>query len=280
MRRIAFFGASITQQKTGYVHWFKNLNPDLDIYQYGYGSMYIHDAGICYIDEVIKNNPQFCFLDWFSPACYRPPEKIKDYLDAIIQKLFSIKCRPIFLFFYRKNMDNGWFTMFDYLKNYANMYCINFIDLSRIKNADDCLRDTIHTNEYGAQVYGDIINSQFHNMNFIENNKIIQQNKYSNIKCLEINQTYKHILTIHSNNESSIVGILQDIGPYTQDIDCIYNDKKVTIPVKDQWSEKYERETMKITVDKFYHALCFKIPEGSKLVIKKIFYIGDEIALI
>lgn len=275
--KIAFFGASITQQKTGYVYCFQNLNSELKILQHGYGSMYLHDAAICYIDEVIKNHPDVCFIDWFSPACYRPPEKMKDYLDAIIEKLFSINCHPVFLFFYRKNMDKGWFDMFNYAKEYASDYKINSIDLSCINNADECLRDNIHTNEYGSERYAKIINDEFHKMIFLKNNKSISKNKYSNIKYLDVNQTYTEELQIKSDGQSSIIAILQNIGTYTQDIECINNNHKYIIKVKDQWSEGYERETMKINIEHFSRSIKFLIPKESKLIVKKIFYIGDDI---
>ena len=178
---IAFFGASITQQKSGYVHWFKKLNPNYNIQQFGYGSMYITDAGICFIDDVIAQKPDYCFLDWFSPACYRPPEKINEYLDVIVEKLFNINCRIIFLFFYRKQMDPGWFVMFDYLKEYASNYGINYIDLSKLEEADQYLRDTIHTNDLGSKKYGEIINATFHSMKFKDDNISPKSNKWNNI---------------------------------------------------------------------------------------------------
>lgn len=275
MKKIAFFGASITQQKTGYVHHFKELNPSYNIQQFGYGSMYITDAGICFIDNVIDQKPDYCFLDWFSPACYRPPKKIKDYIDAIIEKLFKIECHPIFLFFYRKNMDNRWFEMFDYIKEYGKNLNINNIDLSKIKNPDQYLRDTIHTNDHGSEKYANLINKEFNKMIFLKSEKNITKNKYSEIKCLNINKVYTNEFQIKSDGESSIIGILQNIGPYTQDIECISDNQSFTKKIKDKWSERYERETIKIDIEKFSGNLKFIVPENSKLVVKKIFYIGD-----
>lgn len=276
MNKISFFGASITQQKTGYVHYFKKLNPTFEVSQFGYGSMYITDAGICYVDDVIKASPDYCFLDWFSPACYRPPEKIKDYLDAIIQKLFSINCRPIFLFFYRKNMDNGWFEMFDYLKNYAHTYNINVIDLSKIQNADDNLRDSIHTNDLGSKNYGTLISNEFHKMQFKTlDSTSIPSNRYSVVKNLECQIEATEYLTLKSFGCSSIIGILQNIGQYTDYIEYTLDNKEYKIELKDKWSEQYEREVIKLSVDEFCDNISIKIPPNTKLAIKKIFYTGD-----
>jgi hypothetical protein len=278
--KIAFFGASITQQKTGYVHYFKELNPHFQISQFGYGSMYIQDAGICYIDDVISVSPDYCFLDWFSSACYRPPEKIKDYLDAIVQKLFSINCHPIFLFFYRKNMDNGWFTMFDYLKNYANTHNINVIDLSKIDNPDDNLRDSIHTNDLGSQYYATFINKQFHNMKFKNYTRNIQQNKFSNVLSIDINIIATEYIELNNCGLSSIIGILQKIGPYTDDVIYTSQNKSCLLKLKDEWSQRYERQTIKINIEDICGSVVIKIPEGKRLVWEKLFYIGDYIQLI
>ena len=52
---INFFGASVTQQNKGYVYYFKNKCSDnITIFQNGYGSMHINDAGICFLYEIIK----------------------------------------------------------------------------------------------------------------------------------------------------------------------------------------------------------------------------------
>ncbi len=43
MTKISFFGASVTQQKNGYVDRFNNkfinLIPDIDVKKYGYGQL-------------------------------------------------------------------------------------------------------------------------------------------------------------------------------------------------------------------------------------------------
>lgn len=64
---VSFFGASVTQQTNGYVDVFANLcNDKFDVKKYGYGSMHIYDAGICFINNVINDKPNYCFIDWFS----------------------------------------------------------------------------------------------------------------------------------------------------------------------------------------------------------------------
>jgi hypothetical protein len=281
MTNISFFGASITQQQSGYVYHFKGFNPNYNIKQFGYGGMHITNAGICCIDEVISQQPDYCFLDWFSPECYRPPERINEYLDTIIEKLLNINCHPIFLFFYRKGIDEDWFSMFDYIKEYGNKYNINHIDLSKLQNADQYLRDTIHTNDLGSKTYGDIIYEQFCSMNFKKHTAIPQKNRWSQIHSINSKLTAKNHIVLKSSGCSSIVGVLQKVGPYTEHIDYFNkNESSTKFKLKDQWSEKYERTVIKLHIDSFCEELLIKIPEGSKLVWEKIFYIGDHISII
>ncbi len=276
---ISFFGASITQQKTGYVHSFKELNPTYNIQQFGYGGMYITDAGICFIDDVIYQKPDYCFIDWFSPACYRPPEKIEEYLDAIVEKLLNINCHVIFLFFYRKQMDPGWFQMFDYLKKYANQYNIVCYDLSNLSDPDQYLRDNIHTNSLGSEKYGKIINNNFHSTIFTKNRAIPKKNKYSTILNINTNIVATKYIKLISLGQSSIIGVLQKIGLYTEDVSYVYNNEKHLISLKDKWSLQYERSTIKISINNFCEEIIIQIPEGKQLIWEKLFYTGDRIQI-
>jgi hypothetical protein len=277
---IAFFGASITQQKSGYVSFFKQLNPNLIVNQFGYGGMNIRDGGIIYIDGVIRSNPNYCFLDWFSPECYRPPKKIEIYVDVLVEKLLFVNCYPIFLFFYRKDMDNGWFDMFEHLKSYGQKYAINSIDLSKLENASGYLRDSIHTNDLGSEKYGSIISETFHNMTFQKSLIIPDRNRLSRINSLAVGIVAKEYVKLKSSGHSSIVGVLQKVGPYTGGVICISGGENSVVNLKDKWSERYERETIKFNIDTFCGELVVRVSESNKLVWEELFYTGDPIELV
>jgi hypothetical protein len=277
---IAFFGASITQQKSGYVSCFKQLNLNLIVNQFGYGGMNIRDGGIIYIDGVIRSNPNYCFLDWFSPECYRPPKKIEIYVDVLVEKLLFVDCYPIFLFFYRKDMDNGWFDMFEHLKSYGQKYAINSIDLSKLENASNYLRDSIHTNDLGSEKYGSIISETFHNMTFQKSVIIPERNRLSRINCIDLGIVAKEYVKLKSSGRSSIVGVLQKVGPYTGGVICISGGGESVVDLKDRWSERYERETIKFNIDTFCGELVVRVSESNKLVWDKLFYTGDPIELV
>jgi hypothetical protein len=279
---IAFFGASITQQKTGYVSYFKELNKQYHVQQFGYGGMNIRDGGIIYIDDVIRSNPEYCFLDWFSPECYRPPKKIDIYVDVLVEKLLSINCYPIFLFFYRKDMDRGWFDMFEHLRDYAQKYSINSIDLSQLENASNYLRDSIHTNDLGSKKYASIINERFHTMTFQKSSLVPEKNSLSRISSIELGIEVKEHIKIKSSGCSSIVGVLQQVGPYSDMVICCSEGVEYGVNLKDKWSERYERETIKFNIGQFCSELVVKVKvsESKKLVWEKLFYTGDIVELV
>jgi hypothetical protein len=277
MKSIAFFGASITEQKKGYVYYFSKFNSNYKILQFGYGGMYLRDAGICFIDNVIFHRPNFCFIDFFG-ACLSH-DQIQKYLDVIVYKLFSINCHPIFLFFYRQNMTMKHFSMFNYVKNYASKYNINCIDLSKLANADMYLRDTTHTNDLGSNYYAEIINQKFHNMTFKKNDILPPLNKLTSINCSVVNIEAHNYIILYSNGCSKIIGVLQKIGPYTENVNYYYNNDIYTLMLKDRWSCRYERTNIKSGICDFCGELKIEIPAGSKLIWQKIFYTGDEVLI-
>ena len=93
--RFAFFGASVTQQKNGYAIQFIKQNKCLNYNIFGYGSRHLNDAGICYIDDVIRSNPSHCFIDWFNTGYISYNEdkfdEIKIYINTIVHKLLYNK---------------------------------------------------------------------------------------------------------------------------------------------------------------------------------------------
>ena len=155
MYNISFFGASVTEQsKPGYTGIFKeliknsNINcfKDINIHIHGYGSMHLFNAGIVFINEVIQNKPDFCFIDWFSTRVILENPMI--YLDTIIYKLIlnNSNCKICFLLFDRLNICQDRLKMYDKIKNYAKQHNIYYIELYNIKDTSEILRDYVHTN--------------------------------------------------------------------------------------------------------------------------------------
>jgi hypothetical protein len=153
---ITFYGASVTQQKTGYAVKLKSkLKEEVKIF--GYGGMHLNNAGICYIDRVVSEQPEFCFIDWFSTAYIETNQSTLDYLDTMIEKFTKINCKLVFLFFLSKNHNNR-LKFYSFCKDHLIKRGIAFCDLNEsLKVSTEVLRDNIHTTEYGSEKYSEII---------------------------------------------------------------------------------------------------------------------------
>ena len=160
---IAVFGASVTQQKNGYATKLqKYFNHPIKVF--GYGGMHLNNAAICFIDEVIAPKPSYCFIDWFSSEYISINDEAVQLIDILINKCSSINCKPIFLFFPRKDDIPVRNDFYLFCKSILNKRKIFFIDVGAEIETHDInkvLRDTIHTTEYGSNLYGKVIYEKF-----------------------------------------------------------------------------------------------------------------------
>jgi hypothetical protein len=224
---IVFFGASVTKQKEGYVEYFKKQNPEYVVDQIAVGATHIKDAGVCFLPQVLQKKPKYCFLDWFTPALEQyTAEQLKHYLFFIISQLFDIACTPILLFFngdgsglnFKNKIDIFDLIIKDVCENYNVPYIKVYEITQQLGYTDkEILRDDVHTNSFGSELYGTIITDKF--------KKIIKQNNninfafkppktnYINIKCKPLNAVIKNKILIKGDAE--IIGIFQKIGPFT-----------------------------------------------------------------
>ena len=89
MTKIVFYGASVTQQRNGYVDHFAKLSK-AQVMKLGFGGMHLNDAGICFVDKAVQTRPDICFIDWFSTAYTGLDSKSDLYIDAIAEKFLKI----------------------------------------------------------------------------------------------------------------------------------------------------------------------------------------------
>lgn len=290
---ISFFGASVTEQKTGYTYEFKKLlENNINVSVFGYGSTHLNDAGVCLIDNVIKETPNYCFIDWFSTGFVCFNSYIYTFLNTIVYKFSQINCYLIFLFFDRNPMEENRIKMYDIVKEYCKNHNIKYIELFNNKNVSELLRDTVHTNELGSKYYANKI-YEFYNNEIVNKNNIMinipEKNKYCDIKSIEINKIIKDKIIFKGNAE--IIGILQIIGLNSGIIEINNNNVITKYNLWDQWCH-YNRTNMKInlifenfleiniTQEKFDTSLCknndINWDSYDKYMdIKQIFYIGE-----
>lgn len=293
---IVFFGASVTKQKNGYVWHFSNLckshNNNFVINQYGYGGMHIKDAGVCFIENVLKNHPQYCFLDWFSTGYIPNNTNLKDYLDNFRYQFLSNNCQIIFLLLDRKNVDDR-IGMYNQIIEYANIYSIPYINTCNLlSDKDKLLRDLVHTTDVGSELYAQKIYHYF--MQNILNKYTLNLsnlvvNKFANIKKLFLSdKIIQEFIKIKGSAE--IIGVNQIVGPHSGILNVDVDGSLSKINLFDCWCY-YKRNVLKIE-KKFNHYLnIFVSQEGfdrtvakeqidwpTKMVIQPLdylYYIGD-----
>lgn len=227
MNKIAFFGASVTQQKNGFCTYFSSMNPDVRLRVFGYGAMHLNDAGVIYIDHVLQYKPDYCFIDWFSTGYIEYNKHdfndIKQYIDTIIHRFTKHSIKIIFLTFPHRGTNR--FTnepidksaIYKKMNDYIRSYDIPVIDLSEsFDNLDLILRDNVHTSDLGSQEYARLISDDF-NTNIRGKiglpSKLPDENMFCDIRSADINTVVKDSITFEGF--ADVVGISQKIGPYT-----------------------------------------------------------------
>ena len=266
---ISFFGASVTGQKTGYVHHFKNHAEsdkyDFNITIHGYGSMHIKDAGMCFIDSVLEDNPNYCLIDWFSTAYIPSESELKVYLDTFRFKLIP-HCQIVFLLLggSESHMSDKRADMYKQVIEYSVENEIPYIEVHehvRQFSTLDLYRDSVHTLDFGSKLYGDFIYKSF-----IENTLPKQDRNYSNIRKTKYSEIKKIILSeeiIYDQasivGNAEIVGLHQNIGPYSGILNINADGNESKQNLWDCWCY-YERKVLKIA-KKFQNKLLIKVSQ-------------------
>ena len=292
---ISFFGASVTVQKNSYARILtKKLKCQSNIF--GYGGCHLPDAGMIYIDDVLKIKPEICFIDWFSTG-YRTFDEntIKKYMNTIVYKFSKQNCKLIFLFLPNRNYSQSDSCMLKWhnsIKQYLDKNYLFYIDLNKnLKYSKEIIRDSVHTTELGAKIYSDLIYKNLI-LNYdklkIPNN--IEKTELINLKKLNINRNFKKYMNI--KGDSTIVTCSLEIGPNSGYIDI----GERTFLLWDQWCH-YNRHSNKLNNINVDGDMQFKISQQKvdystcrrdynfdnikfELHIKEIYYIGNFLELI
>lgn len=293
-KRIVFFGASVTQQKHGYVDEFAKLNHKAKVIKRGYGGMHLNDAGICFIDDILKLKPDICFIDWFSTAYIDRDGEAKIYLQTILQKLSLIRCRVVFLFFPYLGCE-GKIRFYEEMKEYLNE-CkreMVLVDEQVPKEKwQDLLRDTIHTTQLGSRRYAEIINDYLQlETGETDASEILGSTKYSEIKKMKVKRAFRKNVMLRSDKICYVVGTLNFIGRHSGVIEIRKAGGMVKENLWDQWCYYIRRHfNLTLLIDEpteivisdetFDTSLCNKsvdLEVKKKLVVDSVYYIGDEL---
>lgn len=292
--KIAFFGASVTAQSGGFASMFKNFGYKCKIF--GYGGMHLCDAGVCYIDYVLKYRPDICFIDWFSTGYNICGKETLEYLETIVYKLVKAKCKPVFLFLPHKNKETR-SAFYKYCKKFLDDKNLPYLDICEHIKADEIdsiLRDDVHTTDYGSKLYAGIIKFWYEeNKNSLIFPKDIIKTKYVNIKALNVYKEFYKKLILQGS--CRIVGIEAIVGPYSGMVHILGEKTNYKVNIWDRWCH-YTRDHFILPLmlenrleifildDKFDTSSCMEkvdfSKEKKKLVVKRIFYLGKNVSVV
>lgn len=293
MTKIAFYGASVTQQRNGFVDHFAKLFK-AKVLKFGFGGMHLSDAGICFVDKVVAARPEICFVDWFSTWYMNQDGKFDLYIDAIVEKLQRIDCRVIFLFF-PQNKDlkvSDWKSFYQTCKNYMKSLGIEYISVDEILEQypiNEILRDEIHTTKKGSWLYAEEIFSYLQKSSPLPKASV-QPNIYSSLSVLPVKRSFDKELILEGN--CHIQGFFLKIGPWSGIVDISTGTSSKKENTWDQWCY-YGRDHMcfnlqiegevafKISDESFDTSACkdkFNFYKYKKrLVIQEIYYYGGPL---
>lgn len=288
--KTVIFGASVTQQREGYATRLKSMFPD-DVHIFGYGGMHLKDAGICFIDEVLQQNPSYCFIDWFSTDYSIIDKRTIEYINTIIHRFSEKKCKLIFLFFPRKDYKKKEkFNLFckQYLKQ-KKIYYIDLYDTINLDTLDSVLRDVVHSNDKGSNLYADIIYNKYiedYDKIKIPENTIVT--KYNNIKKIKINKVFDKSINLEGDCE--IVGFYLTVGPHSGIVEIVHEQNIKKFNTWDRWCH-YSREHfsvpctvegevgINISQENFDTSTSCKeynyIKKEKKLIVHDIYFVGN-----
>ena len=295
MAKIAFYGASVTQQRNGFVDHSAKLFK-AKVLKFGFGGMHLGDAGICFVDKVVAAHPNICFVDWFSTWYMNQDGKFDLYIDAIVEKLQKIDCRVIFLFF-PQNKDlkvADWRSFYQICKNYLKNQGVEYISVDEILEQypiNEILRDEIHTTKKGSRLYAEEIFSYLQRSKPLPKASV-QPNIYSSLSVLPVKRSFDKELVLEG--KCHIQGFFLKIGPWSGIIDISTGEISIKENTWDRWCyygrdhfnfnlQVDDRATFKISDESFDTSACKDNFDFSKyekkLVVHEIYYYGENLKL-
>lgn len=264
MSKWAAFGASVTQQENGYANQLSKLIGNR-IKKFGYGGMHLSDAGMCFIDTVLKYKPNYVFIDWFSTDYMEQSIKTEQYIDTILYKFSCINCAVIFLILPEVRSDCRQAekdSFYDFCRNQLNKRNAYFIDLAKEIPTNDLsnyLRDDIHTTVYGAKKYAELIKKHLQAVPpyLLNNENYISNAYYKNINWLKVNRVFEKNIDLYMDCE--ILGFYCTIGRHSGLCEINFdNEDKQERLLWDKWCH-YERKHFSFPITQYKGFVELKI---------------------
>lgn len=165
---VAFFGASVTEQsvhhatqeRTGFVNYFMDElagTHGFKVSRVSAGSSDIMDAGIVYVEKILKLKPDICVLDWVTPSLMDCDPRI---VQQVYYRLMEYDILPVTVLFPRTDRVQKDIPLAQEMARISREFDLPFFDVSDLLGdvgLETILRDTVHTNAAGARLYAEII---------------------------------------------------------------------------------------------------------------------------
>lgn len=264
--KICFFGASVSEQHihsvtneiTGFVTAFKESNLKYNICRVTSGSNSIDDAGIVYVHKVVNEQPDICIIDWATPASINCNQKS---ISHVYGELIAAGILPVTLILPRSDRNQKDTPIYRLLYDYTKRHGLPFWDFQEsLKDLDHStfLKDSVHTNSFGAKIYANLISEYIDTINF-DNMKVNSFSDFKPVYFLGVskelskeNHTKKINIDITSsrNNNFYIKFFLeQRVGPWSSFLDVFINQDEVfskisEVELFDPWCWR-ERQCLK-----------------------------------
>jgi hypothetical protein len=262
--KIVFFGASVTAQSvshstgtvTGYVDSLSlGYSPSCYIIdRVAYGSSQYSNMGVHGLSNALLKIPNVIFFEWYTTGETCLP---KENLQLQHRLLRSLGVEMILLVLPSKRHAKT-----DTIPKYEDLDTMNipFLDLRYLlddESSEPFLRDEVHTNELGAQIYSKCIHSYIQEFvlasapkpvftgihDLISQIDIEYQSVLSREIPLNLHLSANETLSLTASQDSSIIFTLTR-GPRTPNVTVHYANSAVThdITLVDRWSY-YDRSS-------------------------------------
>lgn len=273
--RICSFGASVTAQKDSiWDHFVKELNAKThrnhQHIKMGYGGEHLYPTSVCCIDDVVRNRPDVCILDWFDTGYVKIDAIAKKCLETLILKLREIGVYIIFFYHvhddYVRKINLGFI---EFIESMARQYNVtSYFEpevLLKMPASQDLLRDTVHTTAYGSAYLGKIFADHFMQIPIKNDWKIADftfyplKNCFYNVRKMTLDESMIHgefsqdgegyfvfdqqtVLAIPLKGH--FLGMSMKKGPFSPIVKIIIdNQKEYKASIWDPWCH-YERKTI------------------------------------
>ena len=151
MTKIFFYGASVTAQSNG--NGFFNYLPKLENIEFdrfAMGGCHFNDAGFFLQNKIFECSPDVCILDWNSTGQGFFDESKIQYL---VLNLLNHRIVPAFMILPNKDGNVKSNRQAErQIYELASKFALQILDLRNIDFVP-CLRDSVHTNTFGANEY-------------------------------------------------------------------------------------------------------------------------------